>query len=118
MSKLDIATFKPSDEITAPFGLKEEDFIPIEKVLGENIIVHSAQIFANDKGPGVYIGFIFADYENAKMHYTTTHAVNLVKIFGSEAFLKKINEEGASADCRIFKRASKSDKSKTVYDVE
>jgi len=116
MSKLDIATFKPSDEITAPFGLKEEDFIPIEKVLDEAIIVHSAQIFANDKGPGVYIGFTFAG--KTEMHYTTTHAVNLVKVFGSEAFLKKINEEGASADCRIFKRASKSDKSKTVYDVE
>lgn len=108
---LNIADFKPKSE--PPFGLAENDFIEIGSLIGEKITVTGVKTFENDSGPGVFLRFA----QDGVLYYTTTHAVNLVKIFGNSDLVALI-EGGETVDVKIIKRPSTKDAKKTVFDVE
>ena len=110
---LNIADFKPKSE--PPFGLTENDFVEIGSLIGERITVSGVKAFENDSGPGVFLRFCYE--EDGVVRYTTTHAVNLVKIFGN-ADLIALLEEGEMLPVKIVKRPSTKDAKKTVFDVE
>lgn len=111
---ISISDFKPKSE--PPFGLAEDDFVQINDLIDEKIIVVGAKTFENREGPGVFLNFLYRPSDD-KSWYTTTHSVNLVKIFGNEDLIALL-ESGETAEVTIIKRPSTKDAKKSVFDVE
>lgn len=113
---IDIIDFKPKSE--PPFGLTERDFTSINDLVHKPIIVNGAKPFENvDNGPGVFIRFRYTNDDPTVSRYTTTHAVNLVKVFANEDLIA-LFESGEEAVVTIVKRASKKNPKLTVFDVQ
>lgn len=110
---------KIEDTYEKPFPdteLTEEDFVPIESIVGREIEIHETKTYENDRGPGIYILFRFAtnkkDPEPYK--YTATHSINLCSILTKDMVVEALNS-GDCLECKLVKRPSKRDGSKTVY---
>ena len=110
---------KIEDTYEKPFPdieLTEEDFVPIESLVGREIEICDTKTYENDKGPGIYILFRFATdkKEPAPYKYTATHSINLTSILTKD-MVQEALETGDVLECKIVKRPSKRDGSKTVY---
>lgn len=113
---INIVDFKPKSE--PPFGLTERDFTSVNDLVHTPIIVTGVKPFENDdNGPGVFIRFRYTTADPGEFRYTTTHAINLVKVFANEDLIALL-ESGEEAVVTIVKRASKKNPKLTVFDVQ
>ena len=83
-------------------------------LLGRPIEIQGVQDYENEKGPAVYILFNFPG-ETVK-HYTATHAGGIMRILANED-LRNLLSEGEVLPCRMNRRPSKADSSKTVWEL-
>ena len=109
---LDLNNFKPKKE--PPFELADEDWVDPTSLIGKQIEISNVEDFENDKGPGMYILFMFPG--QAKLHYTTTHAGGIMRILANQD-LRALLADGEILPCRITRRPSKNDSAKTVWEL-
>ena len=112
MKTLDLKDFIPNAQ--PPFDMDENDFIDPTTLIGKDIEIRKAMTFENHKGPGVYLQFNFPGEE--KLHYTTSHAGGITRIF-ENADLVALLEEGNTLPAKINRRPSKKDSAKTVWEL-
>ena len=111
-NRLNLKDFKKSGE--TPFELEEKDFIDPNSLLGKEIDITGVIKFESEKGPGMFIRFIFPGEKD--VHYTTTHSIGIMRDLDNDDLLALL-EEGAELPVKVNRRASKKDSSKTIWEL-
>ena len=111
---IDMGTLKNTACPFEDYGCDAEDYVPLDTVVGKEVMIYAVKEFENDKGPGVYVLLNF----DKQFKYICTHSITITAKLTSDAVKDVLKDD--TDDCIrgtfIRRKSQKSDR--MVYDIE